>query len=133
METIDREAKPFKLTHARWQKLTRLLKQYEGWSSSLRAEHGHDLVLFLEESSILDERVIDAPGAIELLRREGIEGEPFETTVEREDDEVIVVRAVEGKSGLARTHRLPKSLFASNDYVQFVRVHASLAELAGTP
>jgi DNA gyrase subunit B len=133
MEVLDREHREFKLTHARWQKFTRLLKQYEGWGSSLRAEHGHDLVGFLEESSILDERIADAKAAIELLGRRGIEGEPFETTVEREDDEVIVVRAVEGKTGLARTHRLPKSLFASNDYVQFVRVHASLAELAGTP
>ncbi|MDQ5808200.1 MAG: DNA topoisomerase (ATP-hydrolyzing) subunit B [Actinomycetota bacterium] len=133
IEVTDRAAREFKLTHARWQKFTRLLKQYEGWSSSLRAEHGHDLVTFLEESSILDERIADAEAAIELLRREGIEGEPFETTVERVDDEVIVVRAVEGKSGLARTHRLPRSLFASNDYVQFVRVHASLVEMAGTP
>ncbi len=133
MEVADRNAREFKLTHARWQKFSRLLKQYEGWSSSLRAEHGHDLVAFLEESSILDEQIADAEAAIELLRREGIEGEPFETTVESVGDEVIVVRAVETKSGLARTHRLPRTLFESSDYIQFVRVHASLVEMAGTP
>ena len=32
----------------------RLLKQYEGWASSLRAEYGNELVTFLEESQILD-------------------------------------------------------------------------------
>ncbi|HEX8123524.1 MAG TPA: DNA topoisomerase (ATP-hydrolyzing) subunit B [Solirubrobacteraceae bacterium] len=133
MEIADRGGREFKLTHARWQKFTRLLKQYEGWSSSLRAEHGHDLVAFLEESSILDEQIIDADGAIRLLEQEGREGEPFATEIVARDDETIVVRAVEAKSGLARTHRLPRALFQSNDYVQFVRVHASLLEMAGTP
>src|SRR3712207_58573 len=89
IEVRDRNARDFNLTHARWQKFTRLLKQYEGWSSSLRAEHGHDLVAFLEESSILDEGIGTAEAAIELLQREGIEGEPFETTVERIDEELI--------------------------------------------
>ena len=36
--------KQFKLTEARWQKYTRLLKQYEGWSSALRAAHGHEQI-----------------------------------------------------------------------------------------
>jgi DNA gyrase subunit B len=133
MEVRDRDAREFKLTHARWQKFTRLLKQYEGWSSSLRAEHGHDLVAFLEESSILDERIADADAAVRLLRDGGREGEPFRTEVLGTDAERVVVRAVEEKTGLARTHRIPRALFASNDYVQFVRVHASLVELAGTP
>jgi DNA gyrase subunit B len=133
MEIVDRDAKPFKLTHARWQRFTRLLKQYEGWSSSLRAEHGHDLVAFLEESSILDERVADAEAAIKLLNAADNEGEPFTTEVEDSTGDEIRVRAVERKSGLARTHRIPKSLFESTDYVAFVRVHASLVEMAGTP
>ena len=51
-----RTATQFKLTEARWQRYTRLRKQYEGWASALRAEHGHDTVRFLEESSILDEQ-----------------------------------------------------------------------------
>src|SRR5215216_4978758 len=54
MGVADREGESFGLTHARWQKFVRLLKQYEGWASSLRAEYGHDLVTFLEESQILD-------------------------------------------------------------------------------
>jgi DNA gyrase subunit B len=48
---------PFKLTEARWQKYSRLLKQYEGWASALRAEYGHDSSTFLEESALLDEQV----------------------------------------------------------------------------
>ncbi len=53
---FDRHATQFKLTESRWQRFSRLLKQYQGWSSTLRAEYGHDTVGFLEESGILDER-----------------------------------------------------------------------------
>ena len=55
IQAFDRAGTQFKLTHARWQKYGRLLKQYEGWASSLRAEWGHEIVTFLEESQILDE------------------------------------------------------------------------------
>ena len=130
---LDRDGKQFKLTENRWQRFTRLLKQYEGWASALRALHGHDAVMFLEESALLDEGVDEPDAAIELLNRQGMEGEPFETHVLGSDADRIVVRAVETKTGLARTHRLRRSLFASEEYRSLVRVHAQLVELAGTP
>jgi DNA gyrase subunit B len=133
MAVTDRDGREFSLTHARWQRFSRLLKQYEGWSSSLRAEHGHDLVGFLEESQILDEQVADADAATALLERDVPEGEPFTTEILSRDAETIVVKAIERKTGMARTHRLPRSLFTSGDYVAFIRVHANLVELAGTP
>ncbi len=55
LAVFDRHGTQFKLTEARWQKFVRLLKQYEGWASSLRAAHGHEMVQFLEESSLLSE------------------------------------------------------------------------------
>ncbi|MET0762515.1 MAG: DNA gyrase subunit B, partial [Thermoleophilaceae bacterium] len=55
MDVTDRAGSAFSLTHARWQKYGRLLKQYEGWAAALRAEWGHDPITFLEESTILDE------------------------------------------------------------------------------
>ncbi len=72
-----RRGTEFKLTHARWQKYGRLLKQYEGWASALRAEYGHDTITFLEESQILDEEVTDAEGVIALTAKEPPEGEPY--------------------------------------------------------
>ena len=64
----------FKLTHARWQQYVRLLKQYEGWASALRAEYGHDTITFLEESQILDAAPTDADDVIELLKRDDARG-----------------------------------------------------------
>jgi len=44
-----------------------------------------------------------------------------------------VIRAVESKSGLARTHRLRRALFDANEYRQLLRVHEQLVSTAGTP
>jgi DNA gyrase subunit B len=131
IDVIDRNGKAFKLTETRWQRFSRLLKQYEGWSAALRAEHGHDVIAFLEESSLLDEGAMTPEAALALLEREPVEGEPFMMTIVDREPGSLVVRAVETKTGLATTHKLPRALFDSNEYRQFVRVHTQLLELAG--
>ena len=132
IEVLDRDGKPFKLTEARWQKYTRLRKQYEGWAHALRAEHGHELVRFLEESWILDREVMDSATALELLDGRA-EDEVYSTEVLDRQDDLIVVKAIEKNTGLAQTHRLRTSLFDSPEYRSFVKVHRQLVELAGTP
>jgi DNA gyrase subunit B len=129
---VDRNDKRFSLTETRWQRFSRLLKQYEGWSSALRAGFGHDTVSFLEESMLLDEGAMTPEAAIELLSRPVDDNEPFQTEIIDNAPDSLVVRAVETKTGLARTHKLPRALFDSNEYRQFVRVHTQLLEHAGT-
>src|SRR6185312_7323242 len=90
VEVTDREGKQLNLTHARWQKYGRLLKQYEGWAAALRAEWGHDPIQFLEESALLDEGASDAAAVIELLKGADPEGEPYETKLVGEDATAIV-------------------------------------------
>ncbi|HEV3001142.1 MAG TPA: DNA topoisomerase (ATP-hydrolyzing) subunit B [Solirubrobacteraceae bacterium] len=133
MLVVDRDGKELKLTESRWQRFTQRLKQYEGWASTLRAEYGQELVAFLEESSLLDNDVASAEAAVELISTDGDDGEPFETTLVEAGADTLVIRAVERKSGLARTHLLPRTLFETSAYKQFVRVHRQLADLAGTP
>jgi DNA gyrase subunit B len=129
---FDRYNKAFKLTDARWQKYTRLKKQYEGWASALRADHGHEVVRFLEESSMLDEQVDTAEAAIALVSRSNGD-EVFTTELVDQDGAVLRVRAVETRTGLAQTHRVRRELFESPEYRTFLRVHSQLVELAGTP
>jgi DNA gyrase subunit B len=133
MEVRDREGARFELTHARWQKYGRLLKQYEGWASALRAEHGHDTITFLEESNILDEGVTDPEGVTALLDGPDAEGEPYTTEVVSQDPVEIVAKVVERKTGTATSRRLPRSMFASPEYAGFVKIHGDLKALAGTP
>jgi DNA gyrase subunit B len=133
IQAFDRAGTQFKLTHARWQKYGRLLKQYEGWASSLRAEWGHEIVTFLEESQILDEGVLDGDAVVALLRRDDPSEEPYTTELVDEDESEIVVKVIERKTGLARTHRLKRDMFSTPDYRNFVRVHSELKALSGTP
>jgi DNA gyrase subunit B len=133
LEVYDRAATQFKLTPVRWQKFTRLLKQYEGWASTMKAEYGHETITFLEESTILDEGAADDREVVRVLTKTTPEGEPYDANLVEENDEQLVIRAVETASGLARTLRLPRSLFSTNEYKNFARVHAELKELAGTP
>jgi DNA gyrase subunit B len=133
IQIFDRYTKPFKLTEARWQKYTRQRKQYEGWASALRAEYGHEVVTFLEESSLLDEQVESAEEAVRLMSRPIEDGAVFTTQVLDQDERSIRVRAVETKTGLARTHRIRREIFEAPEYRNFLRVHAALVESAGVP
>jgi len=130
---FDRHGTQFKLTEARWQRFSRLLKQYEGWALAMRSQHGHEVVQFLEESSLLSEQVTSAEAAIELLRRDSEEGDPHRTELVEEDQLELRVRAVEASTGFARMHRIKRSLFDSTEYRQLVKVHGQLIELVGTP
>jgi DNA gyrase subunit B len=132
-EIHDKFNKPFKLTEARWLKYTRLRKQYEGWASALRAEHGHDTVRFLEESSLLDEQAGNAEEALEIIRRATEDGAVHSTELVESSDDVLRIKAIEARTGLAQTHRIKRDLFESPEYKTFSKVHAALVELAGTP
>ncbi len=133
IEILDGAGNPFKLTEARWQRYTRLRKQYEGWASSLRAEHGHDMVRFLEESSILDEQASTVEEALTIIKRASQDGAVHTTELVSEDADELRIRAVETRTGLAQTHRIKRTLFEAPEYKSFIKVHAALIELAGAP
>ena len=132
-ELTDATGVAKKLTPSRWQAYVRRSKEYEGWGSSLQAEFGHEAVRFLEESNLLDEGVATIAAAAKLLSAQAPEGEPFDTEVVDKSDDLLVVKAVERKTGLARTHRLPASLFSHHDYRKFVEVHEALLKQVGRP
>jgi DNA gyrase subunit B len=133
IELTDAGGKSAKLTKSRWQSYTRRAKEYEGWGSSLQAEFGHEAVRFLEESSLLDEEVATLAAARKVLGAEAAEGEPFDTEIVEDSDAGLTVKAIERKSGLARTHRLPRELFGHHDYRKFAEVHAALLKQVGRP
>jgi DNA gyrase subunit B len=133
MAVTDGSGSDFKLTHARWQKFGRKLKEYEGWASALRAAHGHETITFLEESQILDRGLVEADAVVELLSAEDPAAEPYETELLSTDPQELVVRSVERRTGSAATHRLRRAMFDTPEYRSFVRVHGELEGLVGTP
>ncbi len=132
-QIFDRYNTRFNLTDARWSRFGKMLKQYEGWASALRRSFGQEGVTFIEESGILDEQINDSAGLVTYMTRAEVNGHPFATEVLSEDATEIVVRAIEAKSGLARTHRLRRSLLDAQEYRQLLRIHEQLVSLVGTP
>jgi DNA gyrase subunit B len=132
-ELTDAAGNTKKLTASRWQAYIRRSKEYEGWGSSLQAEFGSDAVRFLEESNLLDEGVGSVAAAAKLMGDVTSAGAPFDTEVLEASDQLLVVKAIERRSGLARTHRLPAQLFTSYDYRKFVEVHEALLKQVGRP
>jgi len=133
IEVVEASGKAKKLSKSRWQSYTRRAKEYEGWGSSLQAEFGHETVRFLGESNLLDEEVASLAAARKALGGKATESDPFETEVIGDSKETLTVRAVERKTGLAQTHRLPRELFEHHDYRKFAEVHAALLKQVGRP
>ncbi len=132
-EVADVNGRATKLSKSRWQSYVRRAKEYEGWGSSLQAEFGHETVRFLEESSLLDEEAATLASARKVLGGKQDESEPYETELVEDSDAGLVVKAIERRSGLARTHRLPRELFEHHDYRKFTEVHAALLKQVGRP
>jgi DNA gyrase subunit B len=123
----------FKLTEARWQRYSRLLKQYEGWASALRADFGNDVVTFFEESQVLDRGITSIDDLVTLTENEDPEDEPYLTEMVDRIDGVARIRATERRSSLARTYSIREAMLTSNEYRQLLRVHGELIGLAGEP
>ncbi len=103
-EVTDHDGQPFKLTDTRWQRYSRLLKQYEGWASALKADFGHEVVDL--PRGVADPRRADhdARGAARADRRARTpRASRTRPQLIASDDGLIRVRAVERKTNLART------------------------------
>ncbi len=130
---VNGSAKEHSWTKARWQRFNRQFKEYEGWTASLQAQFGHDVISFLLQSPILDLGVASLSGVRELVETDDDESEPYETELLAADDHGLRVKATHKASGLARTHTMSAELFASSDYRHLADVHASLSKQVGRP
>ncbi len=129
----DSNGKETKLTAARWQRFNRKLKEYEGWSESLRADLGHELLAFLAESQVLDAGATTLDAVRKLIEDTDPENEPFETELVSDSQDELLIKATHRRSGLARFHTLTTTLFESPDYRKLTEVHADLLNQVGTP
>jgi DNA gyrase subunit B len=135
LEVLDRNAKPFKLTEARWKRFSRLIESYEGWALALTAAHGHGVVSFMQEARLLEEQITDEAALLAHVAasEKNGEGEIFKLSLIEERPTEIVVRTIENKTGLATTHRVRRAAIEAHEYRKLAEIHADLAELAGEP
>jgi DNA gyrase subunit B len=133
LEVTDGAGNQFKLTDARWQRFTRLLKQYQGWAQALRTAHGHGIVSFMQQARLLEEGIADVDALRTHLGQGSDNGHAYSTELISEDPIELVVRTIEVKTGLATTHQVRRAAIDANEYRRLANIHNDLAALAGTP
>ncbi len=133
LTVLDRNNEQFKLTDARWKRFSRLLKQYDGWGAALRAAHGHGIVNFVQQARLLEENITDADALIRYIEQHGQNGEAYSARLIGQNDEEIVIRTIEAKTGLATTHHVRRAALEANEYHKLAELHRELVALAGTP
>jgi DNA gyrase subunit B len=134
IKVTDHDGKEFKLTDARWQRLTRLLKQYQGWASALRTAHGQTVVSFMQQARLLEGGVHDVAGLRNHLAENAKpNGHAYTMELISEDPFEIVVKTIETKTGLATTHHVRRAALDANEYSRLATVHDDLAALVGNP
>jgi DNA gyrase subunit B len=132
IEIFDRYNKQLRLTDTRWKRFNRLLKQYDGWASALRAAHGHGVISFLQQARLLEEQVSDVDALLHHIK-DGQNGEAFRAELLSENEHEVIIRTIEAKTGLATTHTIPRGTLEAEEYHQLAEVHKDLVELVGTP
>ncbi|HWE58981.1 MAG TPA: DNA topoisomerase (ATP-hydrolyzing) subunit B [Solirubrobacteraceae bacterium] len=133
LEVTDGAGNQFKLTDARWQRFTRLLKQYQGWAQALRTAHGHGIVSFMQQARLLEGGIADIDALRTHLGQGSDNGHAYSTELISEDSIELIVRTIELKTGLATTHQVRRAAIDANEYRRLANIHNDLAALAGTP
>jgi DNA gyrase subunit B len=132
-EVMDADGKQRKLSKRRWQDFKRAFKAFEGWSSTLRAEFGHEAIDFISESHLLDSGAKTMAAATKLFKAADPKDRAYETKLQSSSKGALRVKGIHRRSGLARDHTLPKELFDSHAYTELVDAHAKLVSLVGPP
>ena len=126
-----KKPKVLELTEARWQRFSKLHKQHQGWSSALRGEYGHEVIDFLERSSIVGDGLVDPDDIIKFAQNGKDDTASVAVEFVREDAVELTLRGLEIETGHAQVHRISRSLFESKEFREFVKVQTALTDLIG--
>jgi DNA gyrase subunit B len=132
VEAVDRDAKPLKLTEAKWNRFVKDIKQYEGYHARLRSDFGAAAT----ETMILHRLVehdIDSPkdmtSAIKAIGENGY----ALSLLEGGDPDQFKLRVVETETSAAQEIAVPVELIASPVYAGLRNAYAKLVEQLGPP
>ncbi len=132
-EVTDSEGKKRKLNQRRWQDFNRHFKAVEGWSSTLRAEFGHETIDFISDAQLVGSEVKTMAAAAKLFKAKDPKDAPYETKLLEQKGSGLLVKGTHRRSGLARDHRLPKELFESQAFKELVDAYAKVVSVMGKP
>ena len=133
MGLVDASGEETPLTKARFHRYTRALREHEGWSAVLRATHGHELVDFVQRHGLVEAAPTDVTtlaAAVVACTRDAATLTVLDTDVV---SSTVRARAIETRTGEARTAVVPVALFASHELQRFRNARTRLREVVGDP
>jgi DNA gyrase subunit B len=130
---MDSTGKQKKLSTRRWQDFKRHFKAVEGWSSTLRAEFGHETIDFISDAQLLQSGAKTMAAAAKLFKARDPKDRPYETKLLDQKTTGLLVKGIHRRSGLAIEHKLSKEMFDSQPYKELVDAYAKVVSVMGTP
>jgi DNA gyrase subunit B len=130
---MDSTGKQKKLSKRRWQDFKRHFKAVEGWSSTLRAEFGHETIDFISDSQLLQEGTKTMAAAAKLFKARDPKDAPYETKLLDQTGTGLTVKGIHRRSGLAIDHKLSKAMFDSQPYKELVDAYGKVVTEMGKP
>jgi DNA gyrase subunit B len=133
VEVRDRSGEQIKLTEARLQRFGRALREYEGWASKLKEEHGALAVNYVKDHRLVERSIDTLDQLEEYFRSEVPEDEPHRVELLGREDDSLRVRVIEKATGAAHLVTIPLALFQSGGYRNLQGVHERLVDAGGSP
>ena len=131
MVVRDRAGSEQALTEARWNRFTRVLTEFEGWSSRLRSDFGAAATDF-----VIQHRLVETPAAT-LAEVEAalasLEPNGYDVSVLEMTADSFNARVVEHETSAATSSNVPAELLASPVYANVRKAHALSPRSSGAP
>jgi DNA gyrase subunit B len=131
MEVRDGVGAEWKLTEARWNRFTRALTEFEGWSSRLRSDFGPAPADFVVTHRLVETtaaQVADVTKALGSLEPNG-----YDVSVVEAAAESFKAKVIERETSAATHVTVPAELLASPVYDHLKKAYARLVEIVGRP
>src|SRR5438128_2100311 len=131
IDVQDRSGETHKLTEARYQRFTRALNEFEGWTSRLRADFGSAPANFVIEHRLVETETDGLGDLAKSLKAVAENG--HELSVVEQTPEGMRIKIIERETSAASHITLPAELFASPVYESLRKTYARLVEMVGAP
>lgn len=131
IEIVDRASAPVSLTEARYHRLARVLKEYEGWFARLREDFGNEAAEFVVRHRLIETDVATLASAERSLGDIAQNG--YEVSVVERGDDTLTLRVVERETSAASHVVVKAELLSSPIYHSLRKVYQRLTEAVGEP
>jgi DNA gyrase subunit B len=127
----DRSGRSQTFSETRWNRFTRVLTEFEGWFSRLRADYGAPAADF-----VVTHRLVETPAAAvdDLEATLGsADANGYDVTIVESDAESFRAKVIERETSAATNVTVPAALLASPVYANLRKAYARLVDIVGAP